>query len=68
MPDVDEAWTGRRDTDELEITPAMIGAGIGVLCKYETETAGESYWAREVFTAMARAAPSSFWARHTSRQ
>ena len=31
---------GRFSTDEIEVTPEMIEAGVSVLCGYETLTAG----------------------------
>lgn len=42
-------------TEEIEITPEMIEAGASILCGFETETAGEEYWAKKVFLAMMRA-------------
>lgn len=36
----------------VEISPEMIAAGVRVLCGYETFTADEAYWAREVYLAM----------------
>jgi hypothetical protein len=44
--------------DEIEITPAMLDAGVSVLCEFETETTDESYWARRVYSAMRSAAGS----------
>jgi hypothetical protein len=46
-----------RSTEEIEVTPEMIEAGVSVLCGYETLTAGESYWAGEVYRAMRAVAP-----------
>jgi hypothetical protein len=46
-------------TEKIEITPEMIEAGASVLCRFETFTAGESYWAEEVYKAMASRRPSS---------
>ena len=43
---------------EIEITPAMLAAGVSVLCGYETETAGEEYWAARVYRAMVLASSS----------
>jgi hypothetical protein len=40
---------------EIEVTPAMLAAGEWVLYAYETETAGEVYWAECVYRAMALA-------------
>jgi hypothetical protein len=34
MPDVDSPATGRRDTDEIEMTPAMIVAGTRELARW----------------------------------
>lgn len=41
--------------DEIEVTSAMIEAGAGILYAYETETAGEEYWAERVYRAMSLA-------------
>jgi hypothetical protein len=49
---------GKMD-DGVEITPEMIEAGASVLCRFETFTAGETYWAAEVYRAMALLRPSS---------
>jgi hypothetical protein len=43
--------------NEIEVTPEMIEAGAAVLCGFETETADESFWAKEVFLAMAMESP-----------
>jgi hypothetical protein len=40
---------------EIEVTPAMLRAGVRVLYGYETETAGEGYWAERIYRAMASA-------------
>jgi hypothetical protein len=37
---------------EIEVTPEMIAAGAAVLCRFETFTASEAYWAEEVYRAM----------------
>lgn len=37
----------------IKITEEMLEAGVAVLCKFETLTAGEEYWAKEVYIAMA---------------
>ena len=37
---------------EIEITPAMIEAGARVLYRFQTFTAGEEFWAEEVYLAM----------------
>lgn len=51
MPDVDLAATGRRDTDEIEITPAMIEAGVVALGRYDSGDERETVvWA--VYSAM----------------
>jgi hypothetical protein len=42
----------------------MIHAGAKVLCGFETLTAGESYWAAEVYRAMANARLSRADAAH----
>ena len=39
----------------MVITPEMIEAGASVLWGFETETAGEEYWAEEVYRAMEEA-------------
>lgn len=42
-------------TGEIEVTPEMAEAGARVLCAFETFTAGEAYWAEEVYRAMEHA-------------
>jgi len=58
--------TGQRVTDDIEITPEMIEAGASILCHFQTETAGEDYWAEEVYKAMASRKPhrSNPWFPH----
>lgn len=62
MPELESAGTGRRDTDEIEVTDAMIAAGADVVWRafgdvipYGSET-GEAT-AAAVFRAMARHRP-----------
>jgi hypothetical protein len=56
----------RDEIPEIEITPAMIEAGVAVLCAFETETADEAYWAKRVYLAMVALAPAS--ARSTKQR
>jgi len=37
---------------DIEITEEMEAAGARVLCSFETFTADEAFWAREVYRAM----------------
>ena len=46
-----------RDNDKSEMTPAMIEAGASVLYGMELAFASEEFWAKEVYTAMARLRP-----------
>jgi hypothetical protein len=46
------ASAGGAGAPEIEITPEMIEAGAAVLCRFETFTASEEYWAEEVYRAM----------------
>ena len=43
---------------KIEITPEMIEAGASVLYRMETAFAGEEFWAKEVYFAMASLASS----------
>jgi hypothetical protein len=56
MVDTVEKQGAVAPADEVEITPAMTAAGAAVLCGFETLTAGEEYWADEVYRVMRRAA------------
>jgi hypothetical protein len=55
-PSIDSIEAGAPE-QEIEITPEMIEAGACVLCRFETFTADEEYWAKEVYRAMRKAAP-----------
>jgi hypothetical protein len=46
------ADSGGAGAPEIEITEEMEAAGARVLCSFETFTADEAYWAREVYRAM----------------
>ncbi len=41
------------DRQEIEVTPEMIEAGASVLYGMELAFAGEEFWAKEVYKAMA---------------
>ena len=45
------AETDRRE--EVEVTPAMIEAGVAVFCRMESAYAGEAYWVEQIYRAMA---------------
>lgn len=40
---------------EIEITPAMIAAGVSVLCAFDTTFEQEAAWAIRIYSAMTRA-------------
>ncbi len=44
---------------DVEITPEMIEAGASVLYRMETAFAGEEFWAKEVYKAMASLMPAA---------
>lgn len=54
MPDLPTASTGRRDTDELEITPEMIEAGVVALRAVGVTEATFSEIAEATYIAMTR--------------
>jgi hypothetical protein len=42
---------------EIEVTPAMIEAGVAEFCQAETYFSTEEYWAERIYRAMRAAAP-----------
>ena len=46
----------RTDSEEIEITPAMIEAGASVLCGFNTYFSDEAHWAKKVYNAMVKVA------------
>lgn len=47
--------TGKEvSTEGIDITPEMVEAGASVLCSFQTLTAGEEYWAKQVYATMER--------------
>ena len=55
MPDVDSPATGRRDTDEIEVTPAMIAAGLDALTDCDPRFTPQDEILREVYRRMSGA-------------
>lgn len=48
------AEAGALECNELEITPEMIDAGVGELCRYDPDYETESSAVERIFTAMVR--------------
>ena len=54
MPDVDSRATGRRDTNEIEVTDAMIAAGTAALAAWDVREDLPENIVADVYETMAR--------------
>lgn len=57
MPELESAGTGRRDTDEIEITPEMIEAGVADYGLFDPASDSPDAIVRSVYEAMSAARP-----------